>query len=430
MLDVRRLRNDLEATKAAMARRHDPELLTQLDEAAALDARERDLVARRDDARKKVNEISKQVAGLRRAGEDEAVNTLMAESRAVGDAERALAAEAAEVAERVRDLLLRIPNLPSDLAPDGLGADDNVVLRVHAPDPSSYAEYQRVPHWEIGAALGILDLERATKISGSMFTMLRGPGATMSRAMCQFALDRHADAFEEIRPPSLVTTATLTATGQLPKFADDAYHLERDDLWAIPTAEAPLTSVARDEILEEAGLPLRLMAYTPCFRRESGSAGRDTRGMLRNHEFDKVEIFAVSTPQQAPALLDEFVARAESTVAALGLAYRVVEICTGDLGQSHHRSIDIEVYAPGSAMWLEVSSVSWFSDYQARRANIRYRPSLGKGTEIAHTLNGSALAVPRVWAAIVETNRQADGSVAIPEVLWPYMRDIRVIPAR
>ena len=429
MLDVRRLRNDLEATKAAMARRHDPELLNQLDEAAALDARERDLVARRDEARKKVNEISKQIAGLRRAGEDEAVNALMAESRAVGDAERALAAEAAEVAERVRDLLLRIPNLPSDLAPDGMGADDNVVLRVHAPDPSSYASYQRVPHWEIGAALGILDLERATKISGSMFTMLRGLGATMSRAMCQFALDRHADAFEEIRPPSLVTTATLTATGQLPKFADDAYHLERDDLWAIPTAEAPLTSVARDEILEEAGLPLRLMAYTPCFRRESGSAGRDTRGMLRNHEFDKVEIFAVSTPQQAPALLDEFVARAESTVAALGLAYRVVEICTGDLGQSHHRSIDIEVYAPGSAMWLEVSSVSWFSDYQARRANIRYRPSQGKGTEIAHTLNGSALAVPRVWAAIVETNRQPDGSVAIPEVLWPYMRGARVIPA-
>jgi seryl-tRNA synthetase len=429
MLDVRRLRNDLEATKAAMARRHDPELLVQLDEAAALDARERDLVVKRDDARKRVNEISKQIAGLRRAGEDGAVKALMDESRVVGETERAIAAEAAEVGERVRDLLLRIPNLPSDLTPDGSGPDDNVVLRVDAPDPSSYAEYQRVPHWEVGAALGILDLERATKISGSMFTMLRGLGATMSRAMCQFALDRHADAFEEIRPPSLVTTATLTATGQLPKFADDAYHLERDDLWAIPTAEAPLTSVARDEILEEAGLPLRLMAYTPCFRRESGSAGRDTRGMLRNHEFDKVEIFAVSTPEQAPALLDEFVARAESTVAALGLAYRVVEICTGDLGQSHHRSIDIEVYAPGSATWLEVSSVSWFSDYQARRANIRYRPSQGKGTEIAHTLNGSALAVPRVWAAIIETNRQADGSVAIPEVLWPYMRGARVIPA-
>lgn len=429
MLDVRRLRNDLEATKAAMARRHDPELLIQLDEAAALDARERDLVARRDDARKRVNEISKQIAGLRRAGEGEAVKALMDESRVVGDTERTVAAEAAAVAERVRDLLLRIPNLPSDLAPDGTGPDDNVVRRVDAPDPSSYAEYQRVPHWEVGAALGILDLERATKISGSMFTMLRGLGATMSRAMCQFALDRHADAFEEIRPPSLVTTATLTATGQLPKFADDAYHLERDDLWAIPTAEAPLTSVARDEILEEGGLPLRLMAYTPCFRRESGSAGRDTRGMLRNHEFDKVEIFAVSTPQQAPALLEEFVARAESTVAALGLASRVVEICTGDLGQSHHRSIDIEVYAPGSAMWLEVSSVSWFSDYQARRANIRYRPSQGKGTDIAHTLNGSALAVPRVWAAIVETNRQADGSVAIPEALWPYTRGARVIPA-
>ena len=429
MLDVRRLRNDLGATKAAMARRHDAGLLDQLDQAAALDARERALVVRRDEARKKVNEISKQVAGRRRAGQPEEAEVLMAESRLVGDTERAVAAEAAEVAEALRDLLLRIPNVPSDLAPDGRSSDDNPIVRVHAPDPSTYEDHQRVPHWETGAALGILDLERAAKISGSMFTMLRGLGATMSRAMCQFALDRNADAFEEIRPPSLVSTATLTSTGQLPKFADDAYHLERDDLWAIPTAEVPLTSIARDEILDEVSLPLRVMACTPCFRRESGSAGRDTRGLLRNHEFDKVEILAVSTPEQAPGLLDEFVTRAEATVAALGLAYRVVEICTGDLGQGHHRSIDIEVYAPGCAMWLEVSSVSWFSDYQARRANIRYRPSEGKGTEIAHTVNGSALAVPRVWAAIVETHRQPDGSVAIPEVLWPYMRGARVIGA-
>ena len=279
----------------------------------------------------------------------------------------------------MRDLLLRIPNLPVDLTPDGDGPDDNVVLRVDAPDPSSYAEHQRVPHWEVGAALGILDLERATKISGSMFTMLRGLGATLSRALCQLALDRNADAFEEVRPPSLVTTATLTATGQLPKFADDAYHLERDDLWAIPTAEVPLTSMARDEILDEADLPVRLMAYTPCFRREAGSAGRDTRGLLRMHEFDKVEIFAYRHAGAGARAARRVRGPRRGTVAALGLAYRVLEICTGDLGQSHHRSIDIEVYAPGTAMWLEVSSVSWFSDYQARRANIRYRPSRGQG---------------------------------------------------
>jgi len=284
-----------------------------------------------------------------------------------------------------------------------------------------------VPHWDTGAALGILDIERAVKISGSMFTMFRKQGATLARALCQLALDRNADAFEEIRPPSLVLSSTLTATGQLPKFADDAYHVERDDLWCIPTAEVPLTSLAKDEILDESELPMRLMAYTPCFRREAGSAGRDTRGLLRVHEFDKVEILAYTTPQQAPAMLDEILARAEATVAALGLPYRVLDICTGDLGQSHHRSLDIEVYAPGVDQWLEVSSVSWFSDYQARRANIRYRPAVtggkaAKGTEMVHTLNGSALAVPRMWAAIVECYRQPDGSVEVPEALRPYMR--------
>jgi seryl-tRNA synthetase len=284
-----------------------------------------------------------------------------------------------------------------------------------------------VPHWETGAALGILDNERATKISGAMFTMTRGLGATMGRALCQLALDRNADAFEEIRPPSLVTTATLTATGQLPKFADDAYAIERDDLWCIPTAEVPLTSLAAGEILDEAKLPMRMMAYSPCYRREAGSAGRDTRGMLRAHEFDKVEMLAYATPEQSPELLEEMVARAESMLVALELPYRIIEICTGDLGQSHHRSIDLEVYAPGTGTWLEVSSVSWFSDYQARRADIRYRPAGEKGTRIAHTLNGSALAVPRVWAAIVENHRQPDGSVNIPAALWPYARGATVI---
>ena len=263
-----------------------------------------------------------------------------------------------------------------------------------------------------------------------MFTMQRGLGATMARALCQLALDRNADEFEEIRPPSLVSTATLTATGQLPKFADDAYAIERDDMWCIPTAEVPLTSMYRDEILTEDELPRKFMAYTPCYRREAGSAGRDTRGMLRGHEFDKVEILALATPEQAAALLDQLVARAEGTIAALGLPYRIIEICTGDMGQSHHKSFDIEVWAPGSDRWLEVSSVSWFSDYQARRGNLRYRPTEGKGTQLLHTLNGSALAVPRVWAAILEVYRQADGSVTIPEALRPYMRGATEIPAR
>jgi seryl-tRNA synthetase len=275
--------------------------------------------------------------------------------------------------------------------------------------------------------LGILDLERGAKISGSMFPLYRGAGATLTRALCQLALDRNADAYEEIRPPTLVRTETLQATGQLPKFADDAYHIERDDLWAIPTAEVPLTSMRGNEILDYDELPMRLMAYSPCYRREAGAAGRDTRGLLRVHEFDKVEILALCRVGEAEERHAELLVRAEGTIAALGLPYRIVDISTGDLGQSHARSFDIEVYAPGCDLWLEVSSVSWFSDYQARRANIRYRPEGGGPTVVCHTVNGSALAVPRVWAALVETYRQPDGSVAIPEVLHPYFRGMTAI---
>ncbi len=325
--------------------------------------------------------------------------------------------------------MLRIPNLPHAEAPAGADETENPVVK--GPFlPAEFPAHQRVPHWVSATALGILDNERATKISGAMFTMQRGAGATLSRALCQYALDTNSDAFEEIRPPSLVTTATLTATGQLPKFADDAYAIERDDLWCIPTAEVPLTSLYGGEVLDEAQLPIRMMAYTPCYRREAGSAGRDTRGMLRAHEFDKVEILAVATPEQGAAMLVELRDRAEWLIAGLGLPYRIIEICTGDLGQSHHRSFDIEVYGPGCDSWLEVSSVSWFSDYQARRADIRYRKPGEKGTTIANTLNGSALAVPRVWAAIIENYRQADGSIIVPEALRRYMRGMEVIEPR
>jgi seryl-tRNA synthetase len=421
MIDVRRLRNDFDAVVAAESRRG-PDLELQLIAARELDARQRELAVQRDEIRARVKVISKEVGTLRRDGRTEEAEKLQAESRDLGAQETDLDLAAEGIADELRDLLLRIPNIPSDDAPDGTSEADNPVLRTVGFDPDGYAEHQRVPHWEVGAELGILDLERAVKISGSMFTMFRKQGATLARGLCQLALDRNADRFEEVSPPTLVLSSTLTATGQLPKFADDAYQVERDDLWCIPTAEVPLTSLARDEILDEADLPMRLMAYSPCYRREAGSAGRDTRGLLRVHEFDKVELLAYVTPEQAPAMLDEILSRAEQTIAALGLAYRVLDICTGDLGQSHHRSLDIEVYAPGVDQWLEVSSVSWFSDYQARRANIRYRPAEGKGTEMVHTLNGSALAVPRVWAALVETHRQPDGSIAIPDVLLPYLR--------
>ena len=428
MIDVRLLRSQPEAVREALARRAKPELLEHIDHAMRLDTRLRDITAERDAIRAKINDISKQVGALRRDKKD--AEPLMTESRRLGENEKALDEEFAQVESVLHDLLLRIPNVPHPDVSLGAGSDDNRVVRGPAQLPAQFAPHQRVPHWEAATALGILDSERAVKISGAMFTMQRGLGATLARALCQYALDRHADAYEEIRPPSLVTTATLTVTGQLPKFADDAYNIGRDDLWCIPTAEAPLTSLHAGEILDEAALPLRYMAFSPCFRRESGSAGRDTRGMLRSHEFDKVEILAVTTPEQAPAMLDEFVERAVGTIADLGLPYRLLEICTGDLGQSHHRSFDVEVYAPGCDQWLEVSSVSWFSDYQARRGDIRFRRDGKKGTEFAHTLNGSALAVPRVWSAIVENFRNADGSVSIPEVLHPYMRGTTTIRPR
>jgi len=426
MLDVRRLRTEFDAVAMGLTRRGED--LAPIERARVLDERQRNLAAERDEVRAQVKQLSKLIANLRRNGETEEAEALQAESRTLGQREAVLDEETTELAVELRDLLLQIPNVPALDAPDGADERDNVVLRVEGFDPDGYGMHQRVPHWDIGDELGILDLERGAKVSGSMFVTFRGMGATLQRALCQFALDRNADAYEEIRPPSLVSSRTLTATGQLPKFADDAYHLERDDLWAIPTAEVPLTSLAMDEILDEDRLPMRMMAYSPCFRREAGSAGRDTRGLLRVHEFDKVELLAYSTPAQGPEMLQEILERATALVRALELPYRILDICTGDMGQSHHRSLDIEVYAPGVDQWLEVSSVSWFGDYQARRANIRYRPSepdekgKGKATEMVHTINGSALAVPRIWAALVETGRQPDGSIELPEVLWPYLR--------
>ena len=424
MIDLKQLRNDPDGVRELMARRNKPDLVDELDHALRLDVRLRDITAERDGIRAKVNDVSKNVGALRRSGDTQAAEKLMAESRQLGEKEEALASEYDEVSATLRDVLLRLPNVPHPDVVQGVGDSENPVIKGPVNMPKSVPDYRRVAHWDTATALGILDNERAVKISGAMFTMQRGAGATLARALCQYALDMNADAFEEIRPPSLVTTATLTATGQLPKFADDAYSIERDDLWCIPTAESSLTSIHAGEVLAEEDLPVRYMAHTSCYRREAGSAGRDTRGMLRAHEFDKVEILSVATPDQAPAMLDELLHRVERAIAGLDLPYRIIEICTGDMGQSHHRSFDVEVYAPGCDSWLEVSSVSWFSDYQARRADIRFKRIGQKGTEIAHTLNASALAVPRVWAAIVENFREEDGSVTIPKALHPYMRGI------
>ena len=426
MIDIRLVRDDREMVKVALGRRGvDP---VEIDRLAELDAAARAAVGRRDELRAEVKVLSKQVGEARRSGDLVVAERLTAASRALGEEERSLDQVADRDQESVRQALLYLPNLPAEDAPDGAGPEDNLVVRSWPEVAPTYLAAQRVPHWDIGTELNLLDMERGAKLSGSMFPLFRGFGARLLRALTSYALDCHADRFEEVRPPTLVKSETMVATGQLPKFADEAYHLERDDLWAIPTAEVPLTSMMRGEILEEAQLPMCLTAATPCFRREAGAAGRDTRGLLRVHEFDKVELFAYATAPQSAALLEEMVGRVEEMLRQLGLQYRVLDLCTGDLGNSSARTFDLEVYSPGVDLWLEVSSVSWFRDYQARRGTIRYRPAGGGAPAFVHTLNGSALAWARIWAALVETGRQADGSVVLPEVLRPYLRGEGVIP--
>ena len=425
MIDIRALRADPDAVKAALARRgvEAAEVDAVLEADAAWSARLR--VA--EDMRAEIKELSRLVGQAKKAGDETRVADLSRRSRELGDDERVAAAEAEAYLEQRQTGLLYLPNIPAEDAPDGQGEDDNVEVRRWWPGqeagrpPPRRAEHQEVPHWEIGESLQILDMERGARLAGSMFPLYRGPGARLLRALTAFAIDRHAPAYEEIRPPTVVLTETMTSTGHLPKFADDAYHVERDDLWLIPTAEVPLTSMHRGEILEESQLPQRFTAATACYRREAGSAGRDTRGLLRVHEFDKVELFAYTTPDDALEAQADILQRAESMLRELELPYRVLDLCCGDLGGSAARTFDLEVYAPGVDRWLEVSSVSWFRDYQARRANVRFRPAGGGPLQLVHTVNGSALAWPRIWAALVENGRQPDGTVLLPECLAPYL---------
>ncbi len=424
MIDLAQLRSEPDVVKAALARRGVPSAV--LDSIIALDLEHRRLLQEAERLRAEVKELSRQVGAARRAAEHAMAEELTSRSRALGDEERTASESTDALAATLREELLQLPNLPAPEVPDGVDERDNVEVRrwwvgmesgLAAPE---YAEHQRVAHWDIGRELGILDLEAGARLAGSMFPLYRGAGARLLRALGFFALDRHLSDYEEIRPPSFALTETMMSTGHLPKAADDMYAIERDDLWAIPTAEVPLTSMHRGEILDEARLPIRLTAQTACFRREAGAAGRDTRGLLRVHEFDKVELFAYCTPDQAEAAHTDILARAEGLLRELGLTYRLLDLCAGDLGTSSARTFDLEVFSPGVERWLEVSSVSWFRDFQARRANVRYRRADGT-TALVHTVNGSALAWARIWAALVETYRQRDGSVQLPEVLAPYL---------
>lgn len=370
-----------------------------------------------DDARAKMNARSKEVGRQIAAGgpEAEGLRTELAELK---ESISNLEAANREAEGKERSLLLRLPNLPDSKAPVGSDESANVVVRYEGPE--AVKKEGARPHWDIATDLGLWEPERAAKLSGSGFSMLRGDGARLLRALVQFGLDLHQDEYVEFTTPHFVRSTTLEGTGHLPKFADDAYNTTTDDLWAIPTGEVPLTGFHRDEILEPAELPKRYMTYTVCFRREAGSAGKDTRGLQRLHEFHKVEMVRICLPEQVETQFAELLADAELALQKLNLPYRVLDLCTGDLTFSSSRIYDLEVYAPGVDRWLEVSSVGNFTDFQARRGNIRFRKPEG-GTAPVYTLNGSALATPRVWAAILEHGLQEDGSVRVPDALAKYM---------
>lgn len=418
MIDRKLLLHDFDDTARRLARKGVE--TAQLQRAADLLQRRAALTHQADELRALVKSLSKEIGDLMRKGagaEAEAKKTEVSTTKQkLAQVEDELDGTELEV----EDALLRIPNLPDDTAPEGATDADNVEVSRHGPDLASFEGRTFRPHWEVAGDLDLYDGERGAKIAGSMFALLKGDGARLLRALVQLALDLNRDRYLEIIPPHFVNSRTFTGTGQLPKFAGDSYRLESDDLWAIPTGEVPLMGMHQGEILDGASLPRRYMTYTACFRREAGSAGKDTRGMQRLHEFHKVEIVKLCREEQVEEEFAEMLEAAQRPLKLLGLPYRMVAQCVGDLPFSAQRVFDLEVWAPGVAKWLEVSSVGVFGDFQARRGDIRYRPEEGK-PRFVHAMNGSALATPRVWAALIEHGQQDDGNVVLPEPLHAYM---------
>ena len=412
MLDIDQIRSDPDAVKLALSRRGED---APIDRVLELDARRRAIQGEADELRARRNAVSKEIGQAKPPPQD-----LIEEMRGVSGRIKAREAESREVEEQIREYLLAIPNLPRPEVPEGTDESDNVVVREWGDIVER--DFEAIPHWDLGERLGIIDLPAGARISGSRFYALRGKGARLQRALVSWMLDVHTDdhGYTEMYLPYLVGTDTVTGSGHLPKFADTMYHDEEDDLWLIPTAEVPITGMYAGEILDPGVVPARFVAHTPCFRREKSAAGRDTRGIKRVHQFDKVEMYKFVHPGDSDAELENLVGDAEDLIQRLGLPYRILELSTGDLGFSAVRTYDVEMWAPGSGEWLEVSSCSNCDDYQTRRAAIRYRPEKGAKTVHPHTLNGSGLALPRVMIAILENGQQPDGSIAIPEVLHPY----------
>ena len=418
MHDLRLLREGVDLLRDGLARRGALEQVTPvLDRAVALDVERRALIQAVEERKAARNAASQEVARLRRAGAD--AEEIMTRSRVLGDEIARLERELADIEGALSAMLLEIPNVTLPDVPAG-GEENNVILREWGTPRTG--EGLR-PHWEIGEALGILDLVRGAKIAGSGFVVFRGKGARLVRSFMNFMLDLHTTAhgYEEVWVPFVANRASMTATTQLPKFEEDMYALRDEPLFLVPTAEVPVTNLYRDEILAETDLPKGFSAYTPCFRREAGSHGKDTRGLLRVHEFDKVELVRYTTPETSPAELERLLAHAEAVVQSLGLAYRVKLLAAGDTGFASAKTYDIEAWAPGVGQWLEISSVSTFVDFQSRRGNIRYRPAGGGKPRLVHTLNGSALAFARTIACVLETHQRADGTVEVPQALRAYL---------
>ena len=417
MLDMRRLRADPEEVKAALAKR-DPDLPAEIDRVLARDVERRESLTRVNELKARRNEASKRVGELKRSGED--ATDLIASTKVLGEEIAGLDEIVRGCDQDIEDTLLGVPNTPLEGVPVG-GEDANEVVSEWGEGRSF--DFTPAPHWEIGERLGVLDLAAGARIAGSGFPVMRGAGARLQRGLVSFFLDVHTSehGYTELRVPYLVTAAAMRGTGQLPKFGDESYQTERDDLWLIPTAEVPVTNMHRDEMLTLEDLPVRYTAYSPCFRREAGAAGKDTRGLLRVHQFDKVELVRYELPERSREALEELTTEAEALLQRLGLRYRRVVLATGDLGGGSAMTYDLEVWSPGVEQWLEVSSCSTCTDYQARRANLRFKRSQSEKPEFVHTLNGSALALPRVVAALLETYQEEDGSVSLPEILHPYV---------
>lgn len=425
MLDIRNVRANFEEIKGKLAKRGED--LSDFDKFGGLDEKRRELIAKTEVLKAERNKVSAEVAQMKRNKEnaDEEIKQM----REVGAEIKQLDEELNDVDEKLNYIMMRIPNIPHDSVPMGDSEDDNVEVRAWGEKPAF--AFEAKPHWDLGTDLNILDFERAAKVTGSRFVFYRGLGARLERALINFMLDLHIDehGYEELLPPYLANRASLTGTGQLPKFAEDLFRIEEDDFFLIPTSEVPVTNFHRDEILDVSKLPVTFAAYSANFRSEAGSAGRDTRGLIRQHQFNKVELVRMVKPEDSYDELEKLVGHAEKVLQLLKLPYRVLNMCTADLGFTAAKKYDIEVWIPTQEMYREISSCSNFEDFQARRAQIRYRSEAGAKPEFVHTLNGSGLAIGRTVAAILENYQTEDGSVVIPEVLRPYMGGKEIISA-